>query len=133
MPVDEYSYFHHFPLLDVAVPVAVAQVGDVFKVRFEDDAELHRLGGWLHLTQAGGLTSPTSQAFIEYSPDNVNWTQATASSQLAADGSTTQFVSFPDSLLYLRARTALGGAMPPDHTVRAWLLATHPFVVERIP
>lgn len=90
-----------------------------------DHAQTFRV--FFDLVQAGGAESPTTDAFLETSHDGATWVQAAKATQLTGDGEKHELVEVTALGPWVRARTALGGATPPGHTVTVVLASTAPF------
>ncbi len=68
-------------------------------------------------TQSGGVTSPTTDVFIDTSFDGgTSWAQVAKITQLTGDGNVTELVELSALGPHLRARKVLGGATKPNST-----------------
>lgn len=118
-------------LLEVTEAASEDQTGSTYAV-LPSDADAQNDAGqgfraFFALTQSGGVTSPTTDAVVETSPDGTNWVTVASATQLTSDGSGTSFVDIAALAGFVRARTTLGGATNPDHTAKIVLVSNGPF------
>ena len=120
-------------LLAVTTAVAVNQTGNTYRIESnaEDGVKDHEQDFQVYFygNQSGGASSPTSQMVLQTSPDNVNWYDVTASTELTATGdlAETKDVDGAPLLKYVRAKTTLGGGTNPNHTCEVRLVSNGSF------
>lgn len=118
-------------LLTVAVASNVAVTGDKKRIvpldadGVADKDQAFRV--FFDLTQEGGADSPTTDAYLETSHDGTSWVQAAKATQLTTNAAGHEFAEVAALGPWVRARTALGGGTPPNHTAKVVLASTAPF------
>ena len=124
-------YRYAATLLDVSTPVNTAVEGDEYVVIPDDtdSAADHQqtFKAFLHATQDGGTTSPTTDVSLQTSADGENWVTVAGTTQLTGDGGVDELDSIAGLGRYVRAVTALGGAANPNHTAKVVLVSDAPF------
>ena len=118
-------------LLDVSTAVNTNQEGDEYVVlpSDADGAADHQqtFMAFLHATQDGGATSPTTDVSLQTSSDGENWVEVAATTQLSANGSVDELDSVAGLGRYVRAQTTVAGGTAPDHTAKVILVSDAPF------
>jgi len=123
-------------LLSVAPATDTGQVGSTYLVlpsdgdRLNDKDQSFRV--FLHGTQAGGATGPTTDIRLETSDDKTNWVTAASATQLTQDGSVHEFKDITALGPFVRAVTQLGGATKPNHTASVLLASNGPFRLKKV-
>lgn len=123
------AYRHSHVLLDVVADTNVPQVGPTFELAGTDPYQ--EWGVVLHITQLGGVTSPTVTGQFDVSADGVNWSTFSQTS-LFADGTKDVRTLQKDLPKYVRGSSALSGATLPNHTVKVVLVSTKPFAIKQL-
>ena len=120
-------------IAEVTTAVATNQTGTTYRIESnaEDGVKDHEQDFQVYFygNQSGGASSPTSQMVLQTSPDNVNWYDVTASTELTATGdlAETKDVDGAPLLKYVRAKTTLGGGTNPNHTCEVRLVSNGSF------
>jgi len=123
-------------LLSVAPATDTGQVGSTYLVlpsdgdRLNDKDQSFRV--FLHGTQAGGATGPTTDIRLETSDDKTNWVTAASATQLAQDGAVHEFKDVTALGPFVRAVTQLGGDTKPNHTAKVVLASNGPFRLVKV-
>ena len=122
---------HKALLLAVTPATDEDQVGSTYAVlpadgdRQGDSDQAFRV--FLHGSQSGGATSPTTDIRLETSDDKTNWVVAASAAQMTQDGSIHEFKAVTALGPYVRAVTQLGGGTKPNHTASVVLVSNGPF------
>ena len=117
---------HYTKILDDDTPGNVDVVGNAHTVVPSDhddiDDEHQQWHCFVIVSQANGVTSPTTDVIVETSFDGgTNWARVGSATQLTADGSETELIELKAVGPRLRARKQLGGGTKPDSTAVVYL------------
>lgn len=110
--------------------------GSVYNIvpQDQDQTADHEMsvGVYLHTTQSGGATSPTTDLVVESSGDGTLWVPVASATQLAADGAKNELDEVALIGPFIRVRLVLGGGTKPTATGKAMLACAGLFSLRKV-